>query len=170
MIPLTTDSTTESYFPYQCTVHADLNQTVQGISACIEMAEAVPKCHKMAKASCIDSHDPTQCSLAMLYCEATIGSSFLQAGVNPYDVTKPCTIEELQDSLCYPETKKIGTYLNLPDVRETLGVESDRHDWTSCDGGVGNAFRQNMDASGQTWLYVAQLLERGVRVLNVSVW
>lgn len=162
-------SMNRGYFDYQCTVHADLNQTVQDIGTCVEMAEALPKCHKMEQENCIDTHDPTQCFIAMSYCSMTIGSSFLKAGVNPYDVSKPCTMEELSDSLCYSETKKIGTYLNLKDVRETLGVSSDRHDWTSCDPSVGNAFHQALDSSGQTWLYVSQLLERGVRVLNVSL-
>lgn len=155
----------ESYFPYQCTIHADLNQTVQPIGKCIEMAEALPRCKKMLKKDCLDSHDPTACEIAEGYCNAAIGSSFVYAGVNPYDVSKPCTLEELSDSLCYPETKKIGTYLNLPDVRKYLGVDKDGK-WNSCDNGVGIAFSQTQDATGKTWLYVSQLLERGVRVLN----
>ncbi|BEJ16680.1 hypothetical protein CspHIS471_0600810 [Cutaneotrichosporon sp. HIS471] len=158
-------TTTESYFPYQCTVHADLNHTVQSIGKCIEMAESLPRCKKMLKKDCIESHDATSCSIAAGYCSETIGSSFLYAGVNPYDVSKPCTLEELSDSLCYPETKKIGTYLNLPDVRKYLGVEKEGQ-WDSCDNGVGRAFAATLDASGQTWLYVSQLLERGVAVLN----
>lgn len=33
---------------------------------------------------------------------------------------------------------------------------------------VNMGFGLNLDATGKTWLYVANLLERGVRVLNVS--
>lgn len=105
--------------------------------------------------------------MAINYCEEVLGETFLSAGVNPYDVTMPCTVEELTDSLCYPVTKKIGTYLDLPDVRHTLGVDKLRSNWSSCDGSVFTRFTQSLDNTGKTWLYVAGLLERGVRVLNV---
>lgn len=67
----------------QCTIHGGLNQTVQSISECVAMAEAVPKCHKMTQRACIDSHDYTECVMAESYCQETLGSSFLRAGVNP---------------------------------------------------------------------------------------
>lgn len=47
------------------------------------MAEAVPKCHKMAQRACIESHDYTECTMAEAYCSETLGASFLRAGVNP---------------------------------------------------------------------------------------
>ncbi|AFR98075.1 cathepsin A (carboxypeptidase C) [Cryptococcus neoformans C23] len=159
-------TTTESYFPFQCTLHGDLTEPVQSIGACVAMAEAVPKCHKLAKRGCLETHDYTTCSMAINYCEEVLGETFLSAGVNPYDVTMPCTVEELADSLCYPVTKKIGTYLDLPDVRHTLGVDKLRSNWSSCDGSVFTRFTQSLDNTGKTWLYVAGLLERGVRVLN----
>ncbi|KIR37376.1 cathepsin A (carboxypeptidase C) [Cryptococcus deuterogattii MMRL2647] len=146
-------TTTESYFPF-------------GIGNCVAMAEAVPKCHKLAKKGCLETHDYTACSMAINYCEQVLGETFLSAGVNPYDVTMPCTIEELSDSLCYPVTKKIGTYLDLPDVRHILGVDNLRSNWSSCDGSVFTRFTQSLDNTGKTWLYVAGLLERGVRILN----
>lgn len=149
-------------------MHADLNQTVQSIENCVAMAEAVPKCHRLALRGCLDSRDPTECFIALSYCEETLGSSFLQAGVNPYDVSKKCTLEELADSLCYPETKKIKTYLDLPDTRRRLGIDKHEGPWNSCDNGVFAAFQNSLDSAGKTWLYVAALLERGVRVLNVS--
>lgn len=48
------------------------------------MAEVVPKCHKFAQKSCIESLDPTACGMALSYCEDALGDSFLSAGVNPY--------------------------------------------------------------------------------------
>ncbi|WVO23595.1 uncharacterized protein IAS62_004950 [Cryptococcus decagattii] len=159
-------TTTESYFPFQCTLHGDLTEPVQSIGNCVAMAEAVPKCHKLAKKGCLETHDYTTCSMAINYCEQVLGETFLSVGVNPYDVTMPCTIEELADSLCYPVTKKIGTYLDLPDVRHILGVDKLRSNWSSCDGSVFTRFTQSLDNTGKTWLYVAGLLERGVRVLN----
>ncbi|ODO01955.1 cathepsin A (carboxypeptidase C) [Cryptococcus wingfieldii CBS 7118] len=159
-------TTTESYYPFQCTLHGDLTEPVQSIGACVAMAEAVPKCHKLAKRGCIESHDYTTCAMAVNYCDEVLGETFLSAGVNPYDVSMPCTGEELSDSLCYPVTKRIGDYLNLPDVRRVLGVEEKKGKWESCDGPVFTAFNTNLDNTGQTWLYVSALLERGVRVLN----
>ena len=97
-------STTESYYPFLCTESHDLNATVLPIGDCVELAEAVPKCHRMAKEGCIDSTDPTTCLLAVGYCSLTLGSSVMKAGLNPYDISKPCTLEELSDSLCYPAT------------------------------------------------------------------
>ncbi|KAL1407126.1 hypothetical protein Q8F55_006540 [Vanrija albida] len=161
-------ATTLSYFPYQCTINGNMTDTVQSISACVEMAEAVPKCAKMAQEGCIDTRDPVSCEIAQMYCGATLSSSFIRANKNPYDVTKSCTLEELSDSLCYPETKKIKYYLDLPDVRARLGVDKAKGPFESCDSGVGYAFSAAQDNVGQTWLYVSELLERGIRILNYA--
>jgi cathepsin A (carboxypeptidase C) len=61
---------------------------------------------------------------------------------------------------------KIGHYLDLPDVRAILGVDKSRGNFSSCDNTVGNNFNLALDRTGQTWLYVSALLERGVRVLS----
>ena len=63
---------------------------------------------------------------------------------------------------------KITDYLNLPDVRAKLGVDKSVGKFSSCSNPVSGAFRADLDRSDQTWLYVAQLLERDVRILNVS--
>jgi cathepsin A (carboxypeptidase C) len=65
-------------------------------------------------------------------------------------------------------SKKIGHYLNLPDVRRTLGVDKAHGPWSSCDNLVGQNFHASLDQIGKTWLYVSNLLERGVRVLNYA--
>ncbi|WWC99367.1 hypothetical protein V866_006268 [Kwoniella sp. B9012] len=159
-------STMESYFPFQCTLNGDLTEPVQNIASCVQMAENLPRCARMTQKNCVQSHDYTSCAIAMSYCQDVLESSFWNAGVNPYDVSMPCSPKELGDSLCYPITKKIQTYLDLPDVRETLGVDPHRGNWSSCDNDVGMRFSLSLDSTGQTWLYVAGLLERGIRVLN----
>lgn len=63
---------------------------------------------------------------------------------------------------------KIGDYLDLPEVREKLGVHKSVGKFSSCSNPVGAGFHLALDSTDQTWLYVGQLLERGVRVLNVS--
>lgn len=83
------------------------------------------------KADCLDRVDLLGCEAAMSFCGAHIGSTLFNhqlnvrrlrawlsmdalftltcfcSGPQPYDISKPCTIKELGDSLCYPETKKV---------------------------------------------------------------
>ncbi|RXK37197.1 cathepsin A (carboxypeptidase C) [Tremella mesenterica] len=158
----------ESYYTFQCTLHGGLNETVQSIQKCVELASAVPKCHKYLQKNCIDSHDYTECGMAALYCDEALGDSFVSAGVNPYDVSKPCTPQELGESLCYSVTDKIKTYLDLPDVHDILGVTSHKG-WNSCNGGVGTAFALTLDfLTPTTVFHVRGLLERGIRFLNYA--
>lgn len=65
-------------------------------------------------------------------------------------------------------SKRINKYLDLPEVRKKLGVDKSVGDFESCNGQVGAAFNYALDNTGQTWLYVTQLLERGIRVLNYA--
>lgn len=130
------------------------------------MAEALPKCHKLYTKACIDSHDATECAIAANYCSEVLDEPFFRAGLNPYDVSKTCTIQELSTSLCYSVTDKIGHYLDLPDVRELMGTTKVPGNFTSCSASVGLDFNLHLDRTGQTWLYVANLLERGVKVLS----
>lgn len=152
-----------------CNRHPDLGHSVLPIESCVALAEAIPKCHAMAKKGCQLSKDFTECALAVGYCSVTLASSFLLAGVNPYDVSKKCTPQEQQESLCYNETAKMDVYLNLPDVRSLFGIDKDAGKWSGISWDVNTAFRMQLDNQEPTWLYVAQLLERGVRVLNVRL-
>jgi cathepsin A (carboxypeptidase C) len=43
----------------------------------------VPKCHKLAQRACIDSHDYTECAMALGYCTEMLEGTFFNAGVNP---------------------------------------------------------------------------------------
>lgn len=112
-----------------------------------------------------------------------------------YDVSKSCTPEELETSLCYNETyvqiadperpldffllpvcptctlirgrrNTIATYLDLPEVRSLLGVHKGRPAFAACSNVVGHEFNMRLDMVGQTWLYVTNLLERGIRILD----
>lgn len=62
--------------------------------------------------------------------------------------------------------KKAQAYLNLPDTRAVLGVSEKRGNWSACDYDILYRFGNALDMTGHTTLYVANLLERGVRVLN----
>jgi len=58
-------------------------------------------------------------------------------------------MEELSDSLCYPITKKINKYLDLPHVRKQLGVSPHLGSFSSCSPLVGQAFNQAADGLGK---------------------
>ncbi|KAG9119287.1 hypothetical protein FRC07_005743 [Ceratobasidium sp. 392] len=84
---------------------------------------------------------------------------------NPYDMTKPCTSEELSTSLCYPLTKHINSFLDLPETRKALGVHPSIGNYTGCSRDVGVRFSQTLDHFHSNQYYVAGLLERGIKVL-----
>lgn len=76
------------------------------------------------------------------------------------------------DRVCSPRSLEVALteYLNLNSTREILGIDSKRTDkWAMSSGAVANAFGgisgRNADLHDPTYLYVAGLLERGVKVL-----
>lgn len=69
------------------------------------------------------------------------------------------------DDLCYQETTTITAYLNLPEIRELLGVETS-YNFSSSSHEVSAGFSSHMDKfNTPTQFHVASLLDRGVRVL-----
>lgn len=86
-------------------------------------------------------------------------------GMNPYDMSKVCD-GPISETLCYPVTKHINSYLSQPAVRAALGVDDAvPQNFTSCSNVVGAHFHAMLDGYHPTYLYVAALLERGVRTL-----
>jgi carboxypeptidase C (cathepsin A) len=66
----------------------------------------------------------------------------------------------------YPLFRFITEYLSRPGVRTMLGVDpAVAGNFTSCSGRVGEDFESGLDMFHPTYLYVAGLLERGIRVL-----
>jgi hypothetical protein len=98
----------------------------------------VTSCEEMMQSSCIDRFDSLSCEAAMSFCDVHLQGYFLAAQINvivsslsfaidrradkmvlpslplpsrstqPYDMSQSCTSEEYEDSICYPETKKVG--------------------------------------------------------------
>ncbi|EIN13164.1 serine carboxypeptidase [Punctularia strigosozonata HHB-11173 SS5] len=135
------------------------------VASCVRMKQAVPRCKKWMKESCVDQFDAMNCGAAMSFCQSEIDAVFRATGMNPYDISKECD-GSISETLCYPITKYINQYLSRPDVREELGVDpAVEGNFTSCSSDVGSAFRANLDGFHPTYLYVAALLERGVRAL-----
>lgn len=73
---------------------------------------------------------------------------------------QPC-----EGNLCYKENDAIKNYLDLPEIRELLGVEIPGN-FSPCSDVVGRNFNSHLDKwAVHTQDYVANLLDRGVRIL-----
>ncbi|KAI0933476.1 hypothetical protein AcV5_005612 [Taiwanofungus camphoratus] len=154
---------TLSYYDMQCKPMSVA--PVQDISSCVRMKQVVPRCEKLMKESCVDSYDSINCEAAYLFCQAEISVPFHNTGYNPYDISKLCD-GPISETLCYPVTKAISTYLDRPDVRSTIGVDpSVTGNFSSCNNKVNAAFHAVDDQTFPTQYYIAALLERGVRAL-----
>jgi carboxypeptidase C (cathepsin A) len=89
---------------------------------------------------------------------------FWGTGLNPYDISKPCD-GPIEETLCYPATKYISTFLNLLKTRKMLGVSNRVPEYSGCSDAVGSDFQSHLDMAKITTPYVEALLERGIRVL-----
>ncbi|KIM81856.1 hypothetical protein PILCRDRAFT_821215 [Piloderma croceum F 1598] len=152
-----------SYFDLQCTPASVY--PIQDIKTCIRMKEAIPRCRKWAKSSCLDVFDSMNCEAAMSFCSTELIEPFFKTGKNPYDISIDCE-GDISDTLCYPVTKFISEYLSRPQVRTMLGVDpSVPGNFSSCSSSVSRAFSLTHDEYHPTNNYIAALLERDVRVL-----
>src|SRR5258706_13735174 len=61
--------------------------------------------------------------------------------------------------------RNIASFLDLPDVRKTLGIASHIGNFSSCSSDIGMDFGKHLDHLQLTKYYVEGLLERGIRVL-----
>ncbi|KAH7341395.1 Alpha/Beta hydrolase protein [Rhizoctonia solani] len=153
----------EGYYDVQCK-----NLSVvpfQDIKACVGMKQQLHRCLKMYQKDCVEQLDPIACGLAAQFCDSALSQPYWATGRNPYDMTKPCKSEELASSLCYPITKHINAFLDLPETRKALGVHPSIGNYTGCSADVGTRFSASLDHFHSNQWYIAGLLERGIRVL-----
>lgn len=157
----------DAHYTYQCVTLPGLDKPINNINNCVKMAKDIPYCNELLGKECLKRHDSRTCAAAMNYCESVVSESFFDLHLNPYDVSKSCSLKELANGLCYGEIMDtIGKYLNNPELRHILGVSKKVPDWKSCSEKVGKNFAEAGDEMDQTWLYVAALLERGVPVIS----
>ncbi|KJA21650.1 hypothetical protein HYPSUDRAFT_41773 [Hypholoma sublateritium FD-334 SS-4] len=139
---------------------ASLDIPYQSISNCVRMKTALPRCQREMQRSCIDQFDAIDCRAAVNFCDSELSTAMWATGRNVYDISKPCIGE-----LCYAENNVITAYLDLPQTRELLGVEISSN-FSACSNAVGRGFNAHMDKwAVHTQDYVANLLDRGIRVL-----
>ncbi|TDL20405.1 alpha/beta-hydrolase [Rickenella mellea] len=151
-----TDTTLQfrSYYQVQCS--SVIVEPLQSISMCVRMQQAVTRCEKWTKAACVDHFDHMDCQAANSFCVEEIVQPYFNTGRNQWDMTKMC---------CYEEPAWIEEYLNQPSVRSTLGIDPSFGPFIGHSTSLQLAFRLRGDMLHHNQVYVAQLLERGVRVL-----
>jgi len=142
--------------------NAALDVPFQSIKTCVRMKQALPRCQEAMRRNCIDRFDAMNCQAAVGFCDTELSTGFWASGRNVYDISKMC---DPSTDLCYVENNVIKDYLNLPEVRGMLGVESPNN-FSACSPAVSRDFHKHMDKFGSpTQYYVSGLLERGIRVL-----
>ncbi|KAF9042259.1 serine carboxypeptidase [Panaeolus papilionaceus] len=150
-----------SYYEMACT--AASTAPVLSISTCMRMKQALPRCKKWLKESCVDTWDAINCGAAAAFCYNELEEPFFTTKINPYDITRECE-GELTKTLCYPMTMHIGNFLDQPSVKKELGVDPALN-YSSVSWFVNMAFSQSLDQFHPTHHYIAALLERGVKAL-----
>ncbi|EGN93797.1 hypothetical protein SERLA73DRAFT_188905 [Serpula lacrymans var. lacrymans S7.3] len=136
-----------SYVDFQCSLHP-----FQSISACIRMKQAVPRCQKWTRESCIDQFDKMNCQAARDFCDTELEGPFDATGLNPYDIRIPCE-GNVTETLCYPVIANVVKYLNRQDVRETIGIDAKVQSFKPCSDEVGDAFSATLDVYHETYTH-----------------
>ncbi|KLO15321.1 alpha/beta-hydrolase [Schizopora paradoxa] len=151
----------KSYYDVQCT--NAVIEPLQSIGECVQMRLALPRCEKMQKLACIDHFDAMDCEAAFWFCFNALGTPYLRLGRNPYDMSMRCPVNHHLD--CYPEQPNIETFLSQKWVQKEIGVDPSFGNFSSVSWDIYFAFWASRDPLHQNSHYVAELLERGVRVL-----
>ncbi|KAF6758881.1 serine carboxypeptidase, partial [Ephemerocybe angulata] len=153
-----------AYYDMACTPAT--RHPILDIATCVRMKQAVPRCMKWAQQGCVDTFDQFSCQAAISFCGAEIVEPFFASGLNPYDISVECD-GPISDTLCYPVTKHISSFLDRPETRKLIGVDHSLKstNFSSCSDTVGIDFISNLDEFHPTYHYVANLLDRGIRAL-----
>ncbi|KIJ26977.1 hypothetical protein M422DRAFT_271866 [Sphaerobolus stellatus SS14] len=153
-----------SYYDIQCT--AASIKPFQDIATCIRMKKALPRCKKMLQESCVDVFDEMGCSTAAEFCSTELQNPIVNAQRSPYDVSKVCTEpQNSPDTVCLHEMPIVAKFLNNETLRLQMGVDPEVGEYSPVSSLVQSTFNTNFDLMQPTEFYVAELLERGVKVL-----
>ncbi|KIY47803.1 alpha/beta-hydrolase [Fistulina hepatica ATCC 64428] len=146
-----------SYWDMTCT--AASIPPILDIATCVRMRTMIPRCETWMKDACLNKFDSVECAAAVGVC----GDVFSR--MNPYDISRECE-GGLSESLCYPVTKVISSFLDRSDIRAQLGVDpAVSTNFTSCSAKVATAFGTTLDSFYPSTGHIEALLERGVHIL-----
>lgn len=125
---------------------------------CDNMLESLPRCLFLIE-NCYNSGSVWSCVPATIYCNNGQMGPYQKSGRNVYDIRTMCE----GSSLCYKGLEYIDQYLNLPAVKEKLGVEVD--EYQSCNFDINRNFMFAGDWMKPYYKNVIDLLESGLPVL-----
>lgn len=154
-----------SYYTQTCTSGNGIGRPILDIKTCTKMQPELERCHKMAVKACRETMSEPECDIAIGYCNQVLAMPFSEANINPYDISKSCTPEELLNGFCYAESLAVRKLLNQPWIREKFGISKSFGDYVGMSWKVNSAFAKTNDILRPRQYYVNALLERGVRVL-----
>ncbi|KAI5116338.1 hypothetical protein M0805_009174 [Coniferiporia weirii] len=149
----------QSYYDIQCT-NASV-EPIQPISTCVRMKQILPRCDSRMRAACATHFDMIDCIASSNYCASELFQPLLDLGYNYQDISMKCDAT----SDCYPEQRYIVALLNFPGIRDELGVDPSVGNFQLINAAVHDRYWGIGDYLHETKLYVAELLERGVKVI-----
>ncbi|KAF2682232.1 alpha/beta-hydrolase [Lentithecium fluviatile CBS 122367] len=153
------------YWETLCTTNPGVKEPIFNQTRCDIMASNLPRCLDLARI-CYDHPDPAICQAGETVCWHGVikhydGESGA-GGRNRFDITKPC---DTGDDMCYPEINRIGEYLNLPWVWESLNVPKAVKNYSVFNEDIARAFELTGDLSIGMQSQVLYLLDAGIDVL-----
>lgn len=125
---------------------------------CDNMAASIPRCLSLIE-SCYESNSVWSCVPATIYCNNAQMGPYQKTGKNVYDIRTECK----GGNLCYEELQYIDDYLNLPEVKEKLGVEVE--EYQGCNFDINRNFLFAGDWMKPYYKNVIDLLESKLPVL-----
>ncbi|OCH92466.1 serine carboxypeptidase [Obba rivulosa] len=136
---------------------------IQDISTCVRLKQIRDRCKTLMR-SCDEEFNVISCKAVFQFCDNSLEDAYLATGYNPYDISKYCE-GPYEETLCYPITSNISTFLNRADTREALGVDPAVENYILSNMDVWAAFWGHLEIMFPTQYYIGALLERGIRVL-----
>ncbi|CAE6453758.1 unnamed protein product [Rhizoctonia solani] len=129
---------------------------------CKMLRSRIPRLRQLFE-RCKDFDTPLTCVPAAIFAFAAMDEGFENMGLNRYDIRRPCS----EEVACYDEMEYAQAYLNRSDVKVALGVPANySYSWLNMD--INLAFARAGDTSHDASPMVQELLEDGVRVLNLA--
>jgi len=131
---------------------------------CQGMLDAQPRCNALIE-SCYEAQSAFVCVPASIYCNNKMMGPYQQTGLNMYDIREKCA--DTPDGLCYPQLGWMDQYLNSPEVKAAIGAEGVEK-YESCNFDVNGGFLFNGDWMLPYYTNVADLLEKGIPILDYA--
>ncbi|QRV97873.1 Serine carboxypeptidase [Ceratobasidium sp. AG-Ba] len=129
---------------------------------CALLRSRVPRLRQLMQ-MCRDFQTPLTCIPAGIYAFSALNDGFERLGRNRYDVRRNCN----DPVVCYDEMNWAQSYLNSTAIKSALGVTKDYdYSWLNMD--INAAFVRSADISNDATPMIRELVEDGVRVLNLA--